>query len=263
MVKKGDVLAQIDPRPYEISLDNAQGTLATRPGAAADRPPRPEALPDAARAGLDRQASRWTRRRRSCKQYEGTVKSDKANIDTFKLDLVYARITAPVSGRVGLRQVDPGNYVTPSDTNGLVVITQLQPISVIFTTSEDNLAAIIQQTAVRARSCRSRRTTAATPRRSKAACSKHVDNQIDTTTGTVKLRAIFQNSKSHAVPESVREHATAGRYDQGRRDRADIGRAQRLDGPVRLRREAGQHRDRAARSRSAPWMASAPASSPA
>ena len=67
------------------------------------------------------------------------MKSDKANIDTFKLDLIYARITAPVSGRVGLRQVDPGNYVTHERHNGLVVITQLQPISVIFTTSEDNL----------------------------------------------------------------------------------------------------------------------------
>src|SRR3984957_9549154 len=145
MVKKGDLLAQIDPRPYQISLENAEGALA-----------RDQALLQTARLDLKRYqtllaqdsiASQQVDTQASLvRQYEGTVKSDQANIDTFKLDLVYARITAPVSGRVGLRQVDPGNYVTPSLTNGIVVITQLQPISVIFTTSEDNLQQILQQT---------------------------------------------------------------------------------------------------------------------
>ncbi len=140
MVKKGDVLAQIDPRPYEISLRNAQGTLA-----------KDQALLQTARLDLKRYqtllsqdsiASQQVDTQASLvQQYEGTVKSDQANVDTYKLDLIYARITAPVSGRVGLRQVDPGNYVTTGDTNGVVVITQLQPISVIFTTSEDNLTA--------------------------------------------------------------------------------------------------------------------------
>ncbi len=143
MVKKGDVLAQIDPRPYETSLRNAPGHAREGPGAPADRAARLVqryqtllAQDSIAKQQVDTQAS-------LVKQYEGAVKSDQANVDTFKLDLTYARITAPVSGRVGLRQVDAGNYVTTGDTNGVVVITQSQPISVVFTTSEDNLTAIL------------------------------------------------------------------------------------------------------------------------
>ncbi|SEC63780.1 membrane fusion protein, multidrug efflux system [Burkholderia sp. WP9] len=198
MVKKGDVLAQIDPRPYQISLDNAQGTLA-----------RDEALLQTARLDLKRYqtllsqdsiASQQVDTQASLvRQYEGTVKSDKANIDTYKLDLIYARITAPVSGRVGLRQVDPGNYVTPSLTNGIVVITQLQPISVIFTTSEDNLQQIIQQTQAGAKlsvTAYDRSNTTSL----EGGMLETLDNQIDTTTGTVKLRAIFQNSKNLLFP---------------------------------------------------------------
>jgi multidrug efflux system membrane fusion protein len=133
------------------------------------------------------------------RQYEGTVKSDKANVDTFKLDLVYARITAPVSGRVGLRQVDPGNYVTPSLTNGIVVITQLQPISVIFTTSEDNLQQILEQTQTGAKLS----VTAYDRSNTKSlegGALETLDNQIDTTTGTVKLRALFQNTSNLLFP---------------------------------------------------------------
>ncbi|WNC88461.1 MdtA/MuxA family multidrug efflux RND transporter periplasmic adaptor subunit [Paraburkholderia sp. FT54] len=198
MVKKGDVLAQIDPRPYQISLDNAQGTLA-----------HDEALLQTARLDLKRYqtllsqdsiASQQVDTQASLvRQYEGTVKSDKANIDTFKLDLVYARITAPVSGRVGLRQVDPGNYVTPSLTNGIVVITQLQPISVIFTTSEDNLQQVIQQTQSGAKlsvTAYDRSNTTSL----EGGMLETLDNQIDTTTGTVKLRAIFPNSKNLLFP---------------------------------------------------------------
>ncbi|CAB3718599.1 MdtA/MuxA family multidrug efflux RND transporter periplasmic adaptor subunit [Paraburkholderia rhynchosiae] len=198
MVKKGDLLAQIDPRPYQISLDNAQGTLA-----------RDEALLQTARLDLKRYqtllsqdsiASQQVDTQASLvRQYEGTVKSDKANVDTYKLDLVYARITAPVSGRVGLRQVDPGNYVTPSLTNGIVVITQLQPISVIFTTSEDNLQQIIEQTQGGAKlsvTAYDRSNTTSL----EGGALETLDNQIDTTTGTVKLRAIFQNSKSLLFP---------------------------------------------------------------
>ncbi|WP_345813713.1 MdtA/MuxA family multidrug efflux RND transporter periplasmic adaptor subunit [Paraburkholderia sp. PREW-6R] len=198
MVKKGDVLAQIDPRPYQISLENAQGTLA-----------RDQALLQTARLDLKRYqtllaqdsiASQQVDTQASLvRQYEGTVKSDQANIDTYKLDLVYARITAPVSGRVGLRQVDAGNYVTPSLTNGIVVITQLQPISVIFTTSEDNLQQIIQQTqngqklSVTAYD-RSNTTSL------EGGVLETLDNQIDTTTGTVKLRGIFQNRNNVLFP---------------------------------------------------------------
>ncbi|HZZ10529.1 MAG TPA: MdtA/MuxA family multidrug efflux RND transporter periplasmic adaptor subunit [Paraburkholderia sp.] len=198
MVKKGDVLAQIDPRPYQISLDNAQGTLA-----------RDEALLQTARLDLKRYQTLLSQdsiagqqvdtQASLVRQYEGTVKSDKANIDTYKLDLVYARITAPVSGRVGLRQVDPGNYVTPSLTTGIVVITQLQPISVIFTTSEDNLQQILQQTQAGARlsvTAYDRSNTTSL----EGGTLETLDNQIDTTTGTVKLRALFQNAKNALFP---------------------------------------------------------------
>lgn len=198
MVKKGDLLAQVDPRPYEINLANAQGTLA-----------KDTALLQTARLDLKRYqtllaqdsiASQQVDTQASLvKQYEGQVKSDQANIDTYKLDLTYARITAPVSGRVGLRQVDAGNYVTPGDTNGVVVITQLQPISVIFTTSEDNLPAILkgmrsnQKMSVTAYD-RSNTTSL------EAGYLETIDNQIDTTTGTVKLRATFQNNGGMLFP---------------------------------------------------------------
>jgi multidrug efflux system membrane fusion protein len=198
MVKKDELLAQIDPRPYQISLANAQGTLA-----------KDMALLQTARLDLKRYqtllaqdsiASQQVDTQASLvKQYEGQVQSDKANIDTFKLDLTYARITAPVAGRVGLRQVDPGNYVTPGDANGIVVITQLQPISVIFTTSEDNLPAILKQL-----NGRTKMSVTAYDRTNstslEAGYLETIDNQIDTTTGTVKLRANFANTGNMLFP---------------------------------------------------------------
>jgi len=198
MVKKGDVLAQIDPRPYQISLANAEGQLA-----------RDQALLATARLDLKRYqtllsqdsiASQQVDTQASLvKQYEGAVKSDQANVDTYKLDLTYARITAPVSGRVGLRQVDPGNYVTPGDTNGIVVLTQLEPISVIFTTSEDNLPAIMKQmrdgTKMPVTAYDRSNTTML-----EAGSLETLDNQIDTTTGTVKLRASFANHEQGLFP---------------------------------------------------------------
>ena len=198
MVNEGDVLAQIDPRPYQLSLSNAEGTLA-----------KDMALLQEARLNLQRYqtlleqdsiAKQQVDTQASLvKQYEGQVKSDQANIGTFKLDLTYARITAPVSGRVGLRLVDPGNYVTPSDANGIVVITQLQPISVIFTTSEDNLPAIMKQMHGGVKL-----TTTAYDRNNAAPLAggylDTVDNQIDTTTGTVKLRAMFPNTDLMLFP---------------------------------------------------------------
>ncbi|WP_175229773.1 MdtA/MuxA family multidrug efflux RND transporter periplasmic adaptor subunit, partial [Paraburkholderia humisilvae] len=198
MVKKDEVLAQIDPRPYQISLANAQGTLA-----------KDMALLQTARLDLKRYqtllaqdsiASQQVDTQASLvQQYEGQVKSDQANIDTFKLDLTYARITAPVAGRVGLRQVDAGNYVTPGDANGIVVITQLQPISVIFTTSEDNLPAILKQYRNN-----SRMSVTAYDRTNSTSLESGyldtLDNQIDTTTGTVKLRASFPNADNMLFP---------------------------------------------------------------
>ena len=198
LVKAGDVLAQIDPRPYQISLENAEGALAKDSAllqtARLDLK-RYQALlaqDSIARQQVDTQAS-------LVKQYEGQVQSDRATIDTYKLDLVYARITAPVAGRVGLRQVDPGNYVTPSDANGIVVITQLQPISVVFTTSEDNLPAIM----TRLRGGAKLSTTAYDRNNTVALETGYldtVDNQIDTATGTIKLRALFPNAGQMLFP---------------------------------------------------------------
>jgi multidrug efflux system membrane fusion protein len=197
-VNKGDVLAQIDPRPYQISLANAQGTLQ-----------RDVALLQTARVDLkrfqtllsqDSIASQQVDTQASLvKQLEGTVKSDQASIDTFRLDLDYARITAPVAGRVGLRQVDAGNYVTPGDANGIVIITQLQPISVVFTTSEDNLPSIMKQL-----NAGTRMSVTAYDRSNTNALQggflQTIDNQIDTTTGTVKLRASFPNHDNSLFP---------------------------------------------------------------
>jgi len=198
IVKKGDVLAQIDPRPYQVALENAEGTHA-----------RDSALLATARLDLKRYqtllsqdsiASQTVDTQASLvKQYEGTVKTDQAAIDSAKLNLAYARITAPVSGRVGLRQVDPGNYVTAGDTNGIVVITQLQPMSVIFTTSEDNLPQIVKQVnAGRKLSVTAYNRNNTVPL--ETGSLETLDNQIDTSTGTVKLRATFDNKEGLLFP---------------------------------------------------------------
>lgn len=197
-VKRGDRLAQIDPRPYEISLRNAQGQLAK------DQALLRQAVSDLnayrtllrqdsiSRQQVDTQAS-------LVEQYRGQVKSDQATIDAYKLNLAYARITAPVSGRVGLRQVDPGNYVTTGDTNGIVVITQMQPTSVVFTTSEDNLQAILKQWSAGAKMpATAYDRTNSWPLETGELHT--VDNQIDTATGTVKLRAIFSNTTQALFP---------------------------------------------------------------
>ena len=141
IVKKGDLLAEIDSRPYELALANAQGTLA-----------RDKALLEAAQIDLKRyqdlaKTNAIPRQQLDTQvylvaQYQANLLSDQAQIDTQKLNITYCHIVAPVSGRVGLRLVDQGNYVTPGDATGLVIITQLQPISVIFPVAEDYLPQI-------------------------------------------------------------------------------------------------------------------------
>jgi membrane fusion protein, multidrug efflux system len=197
-VKKGDFLAQIDPRPYQVALEQAEGQLA-----------KDQALLKNARLDLQRyntlvaqnSIARQTRDTQTSlvSQYQATIVSDKAQIDAQKLNLIYCHITSPVTGRVGLRQVDPGNYVQTSDANGIVVVTQLQPISVIFTLPEDNLPQVLQQyhagTMLQATAYDRTGTI-------KIATGKleTIDNQIDTTTGTVKLRAVFDNSDEALFP---------------------------------------------------------------
>ncbi len=144
MVNKGDFLAQIDPRPYQVALEQAEGQLAkdqallTNAEIDLARYRTLVAQNSIARQTLDTQVA-------LVQQDRATVQADQAQVDTQKLNLTYCRIIAPVSGRVGLRQVDPGNYVQTSDANGIVVITQLQPISVIFTLPEDNLPAVMKR----------------------------------------------------------------------------------------------------------------------
>jgi membrane fusion protein, multidrug efflux system len=197
-VAKGDFLAGIDPRPYQAALDNMQGQLA-----------RDQAQLENARRDLVRysklaaensiaQQQRDTQEA-LVKQLIGTVASDQAQVDTAKLNLAYCHIVAPVSGRVGLRQVDAGNYVQVSDANGIVVITQLKPISVVFSLPEDNLTAIIP----RLRTGASLQVTAL-DRGGKTTLDTGTlsafDNQIDTSTGTFKLRAQFGNTAETLFP---------------------------------------------------------------
>jgi membrane fusion protein, multidrug efflux system len=194
MVKKGDFLAQIDPRPYQVALEQAQAQLAKDQASLAD------AELDLKRYNtLVAQNSIATQTRdtqvATVGQDRAQVMLDQAQIDAQKLNLTYCHIVSPVTGRIGLRQVDAGNYVTPtSSTNGIVVVTQLQPISVIFTLPEDNLpevfkrwhgGAVLPVTAYdRSGSVELDKGTLNT-----------IDNQIDTTTGTVKLRAMFNNEQ--------------------------------------------------------------------
>jgi membrane fusion protein, multidrug efflux system len=198
MVNKGDFLAQIDPRPYQVALEQAEAQLA-----------KDQALLKNAQLDLQRydtlvaqnSIAKQTRDTQVSlvAQYQATVKSDQAQIDAQKLNLTYCRIVSPATGRVGLRQVDPGNYVQTSDPNGIVVVTQLQPISVIFTVPEDNVSEVMR----RLRAGASLPVTAydriGTTELAKGKLDT-VDNQIDTTTGTVKLRAIFDNDQESLFP---------------------------------------------------------------
>jgi membrane fusion protein, multidrug efflux system len=197
-VNQGDLLAEIDFRPYELALQNAQGQLA-RDQALLNNAQldlaRYKAL--AAQNAVPRQQLDTTQS--LVQQYQGAVITDQAQIDTAKLNIAYCHIIAPVSGRVGLRLVDQGNYVTPSDANGLLVITQLQPITAIFTLPEDNLPQIMRRVKAKATLPvtafdRSSTTQLAT------GSLMTFDNQIDTTTGTVKLRAQFGNEDESLFP---------------------------------------------------------------
>ena len=198
IVKKGDFLAQVDDRPYQVQLEKDQGQLAHDQGLLA------QAQSDLQRFELlGRQNSiaqqQVADQRFLVEQYQGTVKVDQGAIDNDKLNIAYCHIIAPVGGGVGLRQVDPGNYVQNTDANGLVVLTQLDPISVIFTVTEDSLPQIMQRLdsgatlAVDAYD-RSNTTKLAT---GKVAA---VDNQINTTTGTANIRAVFPNPKDALFP---------------------------------------------------------------
>lgn len=191
IVRQGDFLAEIDPRPYEVALEQAQGALAR------DQALLREAIIDEARyrtllkqdSIAEQQVSTQTA---LVQQYRGTVVTDQAAIDGAKLNLIYCHITAPVGGRVGLRQVDQGNYVQTGDAGGLVVLTQLQPISVVFALPEDDIPEI--QTQVSKGHILPVLAFDRTEEHQIAAGTMATtDNQVDTSTGTVRIRALFAN----------------------------------------------------------------------
>jgi multidrug efflux system membrane fusion protein len=197
-VQQGDFLAQIDPRPFQAALDQAQGQLMR------DQALLKNAQIDLARYQLLVKQDSIARQQLDTQgalvaQYQGTVRADQGQVDAAKVNLSYTRITAPVSGRVGLRQVDAGNYVQTGDANGIVVITQLQPITVIFTLPEDNLPDITR----RLRAGAELPVTALDRTASQLLATGRlttIDNQIDTATGTIKLRAEFANDDEALFP---------------------------------------------------------------
>lgn len=198
-VHKGDFLAEIDPRPYELALaqDSAQlahdQALLQNAKLDLERYQTLVAQDSIAKQTLDTQQA-------LVQQYLATVASDEAAIKTAKLNLAYCRITSPVTGRVGLRQVDPGNYVTSGNTtNGIVVVTQLQPMSVVFTVPEDSVPTIMKRLRTKAVLKTDAYDRSNTVKVSTGKLST-LDNQIDTTTGTLKLRALFDNSDESLFP---------------------------------------------------------------
>ena len=191
-------MAIIDPRPFEVQLTQAEGQMA-----------RDQALLKNAVLDLERYHVLWEQdsipkqqldtQEALVRQYEGVMKADQGQIDNAKLQLTYCSITAPVGGRVGLRLVDPGNIVHATDTNGLAVITQIQPISVIFSIPEDSLPQVLGKL----------KTGQLLPvevfdrgQNQKLATGNllTVDNQIDPTTGTVRLKAVFPNKDNELFP---------------------------------------------------------------
>lgn len=198
LVHKGEFLAQIDPRPYQAALDQARGSLGRDQALLADAQLDLKRYEDLIKQDAV-SGQQLDTQRATVAQYVGAVEADKGQVSAAAVNLAYTHITAPVTGRVGLRQVDAGNYVTPGDANGIVIITQLQPITVIFPVPEDYVPDIQKRLSAGATL-----PVAAYDRanRKKLATGRllTLDNQIDTTTGTVKLRAIFDNQDGALFP---------------------------------------------------------------
>jgi membrane fusion protein, multidrug efflux system len=198
-VKPGDPLFQIDPRPFEVALAQAQGALA-----------RDRALLANAHTDLERYTTLFAEdsiaeqtlatQKSLVLQDEGTVKTDQAQVDTARLNLSYAHVVSPIAGRAGLQQVNLGNYVTPAEPNGLVVIAQLKPITVVFSLPEDQIPPLLQQlhagnTLPVSAFDRTNTTKLA------SGTLQSIDSQIDATTGTLKMKASFANEEESLFPQ--------------------------------------------------------------
>ncbi len=190
-VRAGDVLVEIDPRPFQVALEQAEGQLAKDIASQND-----------AKVDLNRYQTLWQEgviarqqldsQQATVGQFDGAIQSDQAQIANQKLQLTYSRITAPISGRIGLRLVDSGNIVHATDANGMLVITEVQPISVIFTLPEDNLQQVVTE-------MRNRQLPVEAYNRDNNAkladgVLQTIDNQIDQTTGTIRFKAQFTNN---------------------------------------------------------------------
>jgi multidrug efflux system membrane fusion protein len=196
-VKEGDLLILIDPRPYQVQLEQMQAQLFKDQASLRD-----------ARLNFDRYTTlipsgsiaqqQVDTQKATVDQLDGQVRTDQAQIDNAKLELVYCNITAPFTGRVGLRQVDPGNIVHAADTNPMLILTQLQPIAVVFTLPEDQLPIVAQHmknsTLLVEAYSRDNQIKLATGK------LQTIDNQIDQTTGTAKLKAVFDNKDNQLWP---------------------------------------------------------------
>jgi multidrug efflux system membrane fusion protein len=198
IVHEGDLLALVDPRPSQHALEQAEGQLER------DRALLKNAELDAARYKLLFQQDSIAKQQLDTQnalvlQYKGTVQTDQGQVNAAKLNLSYCYIKAPITGRVGLRQIDPGNYVSVGDANGIAVITQMQPMTAIFTLPEDSVRPVLR----RLRQGNTLTVTAydrGVKNKLAEGTVTTIDNQIDTTTGTVKLRAQFPNMDESLFP---------------------------------------------------------------
>jgi multidrug efflux system membrane fusion protein len=197
-VNKGDLLVVIDPRPYQVALEQAQATLFRDQASLRDAKLNFERYKGLLQNSGAMSQQQVDTQGSTVDQLEGAVRTDQAAIDSAKLNLVYCHITSPISGRVGLRLVDPGNIVHATDTNPLLIITQLQPIAVLFTLPEDQLPTVAQHMTKNSLEVQAYSRDDQT----KLAAGKllTIDNQIDQTTGTGRLKAVFDNKENTLWP---------------------------------------------------------------
>ena len=197
-VKEGDLLLEIDPRPFEVQLAQAEGQMA-----------RDRAQLEVAKRTLQRTRELLSQgiiarqmyddQQATVGQFEGAVRIDQALIDQAKLQLTYSRITAPISGRVGLRRVDAGNIVQANDAGGLAVITQVQPLTVLFTVPEDDLRSVLERNGD-GRTLAVEAYDRAGQKKLATGSLESTDNQIDPNTGTTRLKAVFDNADEALFP---------------------------------------------------------------